>query len=39
MISLAEKLGMEYKCWIIVDDVELKEEFAFNLIAAVKKRN
>jgi hypothetical protein len=39
MISLAEKLGMEYKCWIIVDDVELKEEFAFNLIAPAKNRN
>jgi hypothetical protein len=37
--SLSEKVDMECKFWMLVDEVEIKEEFAFNLIAPVKNRN
>jgi hypothetical protein len=30
---------MECKLWILVNEVEIKEEFAFNLIAPAKNRN
>jgi hypothetical protein len=39
MLCLAEKIVIEYKFWTLVNEVEIKEEFALNLIAPAKNRN
>jgi hypothetical protein len=33
----AEKGDMECKFWILVDEVEIREEFSYNLTPAAKK--
>ena len=33
----AEKADMECKYWILIEEVEIKEEFAFNLTPTAKK--